>query len=63
MASAGQRPYDETERLKRDRNNIRTALKLVHGRISGTDGAAELLGIKSTTLASRMKVLGISRRD
>jgi len=52
-------PFTETERLARDRANILAALKLASGRISGKNGAAELLGIKSTTLASRMKALNI----
>jgi transcriptional regulator with GAF, ATPase, and Fis domain len=54
-------PYSETERLARDRANIVAALRLTNGRISGVEGAAELLGIKPTTLASRIKTLGISR--
>jgi len=53
-------PYTEKERLQRDRDNINTALKLTNGRISGTDGAAKLLGIKPTTLASRLKTLGLN---
>jgi transcriptional regulator with GAF, ATPase, and Fis domain len=61
-AAAGQPPYNEDERLARDRDNIRAALTIRNGRISGADGAAQLLGIKPTTLASRMKVLGIGRR-
>ncbi|MBA4032461.1 MAG: hydrogenase [Planctomyces sp.] len=39
--------------------NIRAALKASHGQVSGPRGAAALLGIKPTTLASRMKALGI----
>jgi len=54
-------PFTETERLARDRANILTALKLTNGRISGEDGAAELLGIKPTTLASRMKSMGVEK--
>jgi PAS domain S-box-containing protein len=38
------------------------ALKRARGKLYGSDGAAELLGIKPTTLASRMKKLGIDRR-
>lgn len=41
---------------------ILNALQLSHGKLYGTDGAAHLLGIKPTTLASRMKKLGIDRR-
>lgn len=38
------------------------ALQRARGKLYGTDGAAHLLGIKPTTLASRMKKLGIDRR-
>jgi PAS domain S-box-containing protein len=54
-------PFTETERLARDRANILTALRLTNGKVSGDDGAAELLGIKPTTLASRMKSLGVEK--
>ncbi|MEA2080707.1 MAG: sigma 54-interacting transcriptional regulator [Pseudomonadota bacterium] len=54
-------PFTETERLARDRTNILTALRLTKGKMSGEDGAAELLGIKPTTLASRMKALGVEK--
>jgi transcriptional regulator with GAF, ATPase, and Fis domain len=47
----------EMRRLEAD--NIRAALKLAGGKVSGVGGAAELLGLKSTTLASRIKALGI----
>ncbi len=40
-------------------NNIRAALRQTKGRVSGPAGAAELLGIKPTTLASRIKILGL----
>jgi len=54
-------PFTETQRLARDRANILAALRLTNGRISGEGGAAELLGIKPTTLASRMKALGVEK--
>ena len=54
-------PFTETERLARDRANIQQALLLSNGRISGENGAARLLGIKPTTLASRMKALDIQK--
>jgi len=54
-------PFTETERLARDRANIQQAILLSNGRISGENGAARLLGIKPTTLASRMKALDIQR--
>lgn len=40
--------------------NIALALRQASGRIYGPRGAAQLLGLKPTTLASRMKRLGIS---
>ena len=61
IASSSNLPYNETERIARDRANIVAALQLAGGRVSGEDGAAGLLGIKPTTLASRMKALGISK--
>jgi formate hydrogenlyase transcriptional activator len=54
-------PYTEQERLQRDRINIRAALEVANGKISGEQGAAELLGIKPTTLVSRMNSLGIEK--
>jgi PAS domain S-box-containing protein len=41
--------------------NVRRALDLCHWRISGERGAAAMLGMKASTLSSRMKVLGIHR--
>jgi transcriptional regulator with GAF, ATPase, and Fis domain len=38
------------------------ALREAHGVIGGPSGAAARLGMKRTTLQSRMKKLGISRR-
>ena len=47
--------------LKRfEADNIRRALRQTRGKVSGEGGAAELLGMKPTTLASRIKSLGIS---
>jgi transcriptional regulator with GAF, ATPase, and Fis domain len=44
-------------------DNIRAALKTTNGRVSGPEGAARLLGVKPTTLASRIKALGILGQD
>ena len=41
----------------------RHALRQAHFRISGKGGAADLPGINPGTLASRLKALGIDRRD
>ena len=42
-----------------EERNIRTALRQSNGKIYGDDGAAKLLGMKPTTLVSRIKALGI----
>jgi len=47
---------------EQERENILAALKQTRGKIYGAGGAAELLGIKPTTLAYRMKVLIIERK-
>lgn len=41
--------------------NIQTALRAAGGKIYGASGAATLLGMKPTTLASRIKALGLSQ--
>jgi transcriptional regulator with GAF, ATPase, and Fis domain len=45
----------DAEMRRRDRDNLQRALHRCHGKIYGPDGAAALLGIKPTTLASRLK--------
>jgi transcriptional regulator with GAF, ATPase, and Fis domain len=49
---------EEDMRL-REKANIEIALKQTDWKIYGTSGAAELLGIKPTTLLSRIKKIGI----
>jgi PAS domain S-box-containing protein len=44
-------------------SHIRAALKRAGGRIKGSDGAASILGMKPSTLYTRMKKLGISPGD
>lgn len=46
-----------------ERNNIIAALKSTGGKIFGTDGAAELLEIRPTTLASKIKRLRIEAAE
>ncbi len=41
------------------REHIRKALEYTNGKIYGEDGAAKILGLKPTTLQSRMRKLGI----
>lgn len=48
---------------EKEKLNMVAALRCSKWRISGTDGAAELLGIKPSTLAYRMKVYGINPSD
>jgi formate hydrogenlyase transcriptional activator len=50
------------ELKRRERESIAEALKQTGGRIFGAEGAADLLGMKPTTLASRIKALGLSRK-
>lgn len=52
--------YAELKTLERD--NVIAALQATNYRIYGAGGAAELLGIKPTTLASRIKALEIPLR-
>lgn len=49
----------EQQRRERDKRNIENGLRCTRGRIAGSGGAAELLGIKPSTLRSRIKVYGI----
>lgn len=51
---------EEIERLCRA--NTKRALERTDWKVYGEDGAAQLLGIKPTTLASRMKKMGLVRR-
>jgi DNA-binding NtrC family response regulator len=47
---------------KQQRDTIVAALERSGGRVSGPRGAAELLGMKASTLFSRMSVLGLRHR-
>ena len=44
-----------------ERQNIRLALEQTGWKVSGEQGAAQLLGMNASTLASRIKTLGITR--
>jgi transcriptional regulator of acetoin/glycerol metabolism len=44
-----------------ERDHILNILKYCKGRISGTGGAADLLGVPPTTLHSKMQRLGIKK--
>lgn len=63
------RPAEETMLLtdtdfrELEKMNMIAVLKSTNWRISGTDGAAELLGVKPSTLAYRMKIYRINKSD
>lgn len=52
----------ERDRKLRERANIEAALAACGGKVYGAGGAAEMLGVHPTTLASRIRVLGLARR-
>jgi formate hydrogenlyase transcriptional activator len=60
-------PQDKKTILRRldevDTEYVRTVLQSTHWRVRGPGGAAEVLGLKPTTLEARMKKLGIRRRE
>jgi transcriptional regulator with GAF, ATPase, and Fis domain len=49
----------EHEWRRREHSNLVAALRRAGGRVYGADGAASLLGIKPSTLSSRLKAFGI----
>jgi transcriptional regulator with GAF, ATPase, and Fis domain len=51
----------EIEVRQRERENLLVVLDKTGWKIKGPDGAAELLGVKATTLLSRMKTMGLKR--
>jgi len=57
----GEAILTETELRARDRANLLVALEQATWRIHGPGGAAQLLGLKPTTLLSRMKKLGLKK--
>jgi transcriptional regulator with GAF, ATPase, and Fis domain len=62
----GDNPNDvltEEDMRLREKANIEMALQHTDWKIYGSDGAAELLGLKPTTLLSRIKKMGILKRD
>jgi transcriptional regulator with GAF, ATPase, and Fis domain len=51
----------EKEMREFQKSNTVAALKQSNWRVSGDGGAAELLGVKPTTLADRIRTYGIKR--
>jgi transcriptional regulator with GAF, ATPase, and Fis domain len=53
----------EAELQRRERDNLVQVLAATNWKISGADGAAELLGVKPTTLLSRMDKWGLKKPE
>jgi transcriptional regulator with GAF, ATPase, and Fis domain len=51
----------ESEMRRRERENLLAILEKTAWKIKGIDGAAELLGVKATTLVARVKKMGFKR--
>jgi PAS domain S-box-containing protein len=60
-APAGARIRTVAEMEADERENLRLALRACDWKVSGAGGAADRLGMKPSTLASRMKALGLRR--
>lgn len=63
--SAPQRPTVRTEAEMKQmvRSNIVASMRETNGRVSGANGAAQLLGVRPTTLYSRLSSLGIEEHE
>jgi transcriptional regulator with GAF, ATPase, and Fis domain len=51
----------EPEMQRRERENLLVVLQKTGWKIKGANGAAELLGVKPTTLLSRIEKMGLKR--
>ena len=51
----------EAELQRRERDNLLGILQKTNWKIKGPDGAAEMLGVKPTTLLTRIKKMGLQR--
>ena len=60
---AGVGVIPEAEQRHQERENILAALRQTEWKVYGQHGAAALLGIKPSTLASRIKKMGLTRAD
>jgi transcriptional regulator with GAF, ATPase, and Fis domain len=63
MSAAPAEVFPVLEWRERERANLVAAWRRAGGRIYGDGGAAALLGIKPSTLQSRLRALGIQARD
>ena len=53
--------YTDADMREREKANLLLAMHQANWRISGDGGAAELLGLKPSTLAYRMRSFGIEK--
>jgi transcriptional regulator with GAF, ATPase, and Fis domain len=66
LESSGRNEVDQefltdAEMRRRERQNLFAVLRKTGWKIKGVDGAAELLGVKPTTLISRIEKMGLKR--
>jgi PAS domain S-box-containing protein len=61
VAAENEEVLSETEMRDFQKNNVVKALKQTNWKVSGVGGAAELLGIRPTTLADRVRTLNIKK--
>ncbi len=61
QAEGGKGFLTEAELRERERANLLSVLELTGWRVMGKNGAAELLGVKATTLFSRMRKWGLEK--
>jgi transcriptional regulator with GAF, ATPase, and Fis domain len=54
--------YTEEEWRRMERENLLAVLQKTHGKVAGPGGAAELLGVNESTLASRLRALGLRKQ-
>jgi transcriptional regulator with GAF, ATPase, and Fis domain len=62
IATDGAEVLTESQVREFERANLRRALESAQGKVHGPGGAAELLGVKPTTLSSRLKALGMKAK-
>jgi len=58
---AGLQILSDIEFRQRERDNVLAALNKTNWKIHGSGGAAELLGLKPTTLVARIKRFGLKK--
>lgn len=58
---AANRIMTDADIREMEKRNMIEALRLANGKVSGTGGAAELVGVKPTTFSDRMRKHGVAR--